>query len=148
MQPPVLGELALPEEALAALPTAKRPLSSVQTQVLLQVGLVPERLATLLGAREGTLSRVDFPVSDQAAPQVKALLALTAPEPLLHTAQHLGPRGLSFPSGFVFVFWTFRGSSRVLGVAPSVLYQVVLYMEDFPAEKAGVQPWPGRNFQV
>lgn len=103
VHPEVLSELTLLEETLATLLTGKWLPPFVQTQMLLQSGFTLEGLVTL-GARKGLLPCVDDPVvSDQAAFETVALLALATLETLLLPRDHPVPPEFRVPSGFVFV---------------------------------------------
>lgn len=109
-------------------------------------GGLPEEALVTLRALEGPLPRVHGLVSDQAALHKVALLAVTALETLLLTLDHPGPPEFRVPSRFVLVLWTLRGLP--LGMVPLVLYQVSLYVEDFPTHKAGTKSQPWWNFLV
>lgn len=113
--------------------------------MLLQSGFIPEVLVTL-GALEGPLPHVNGLVREQAALHVVAPLALATLETLLPTQDRPGPPDLRAPSGFALVLGILRGLA--LGVVPSVFCQVSLFMEDLPADRAGVRTQPWWNFQV
>lgn len=92
--------------------------------MLPQSGLTLEGLVTF-GARKGLLPRVNnLVVSEQAAFEIVALLALATLETLLLTQDHPVPPEFRVPSRFVFVLGIFAGLA--LRVVSSVLYQVTL----------------------
>lgn len=145
VHPEVLGQLVLLDETPATLLAGKRPLPFVQTEMLLQSGFILEGLVTFR-ALEGPLPRVNNLVDEQAALERVALLTLSALETLPLTQDCPGPPESRVPSGLVFVLCIFTGLA--VGVVPFVLYQVSLYMEDLPTDKAGVKSWPWWKFQV